>query len=111
LADRLRVIYREGEPSLAQVLLSSGSFSAIVSKLDTLEQIAREDRRVVQNVRDFKARTIAARKALLVDRAQARIEVSRRAQERTRVEALLGQRRAVLANAQADLRQALAAEE
>jgi cell wall-associated NlpC family hydrolase len=111
LADRLRVIYREGEPTLAQVLLSSGSFSAIVSKLDTLDQITREDRRVVQNVRDFKARTIAARKALLVDRAQARIEVSRRAEERSRVEALLGQRRAVLANAQADLRQAIVAEE
>jgi peptidoglycan DL-endopeptidase CwlO len=111
LAQRLRTIYREGEPTLAQVILSSESVSAVVSKLDTLDQIAREDRRVVMNVRDFKARTIVARKALLVDRKQARTEVARRAHERDRVTALLRQRRAVLDNAQAGLRRALEAEE
>jgi cell wall-associated NlpC family hydrolase len=111
LAQRLRTIYREGEPSLAQVILSSDSVSAVVSKLDTLDQIAREDRRVVKNVRDFKARTIVARKALLVDRKAARREVARRAHERDRVTALLRQRRAVLDNARADLRRALEAEQ
>jgi peptidoglycan DL-endopeptidase CwlO len=110
LADRLRVIYREGEPTLAEVILSSSSFSSVVSRLDTLDQIAREDRRVVQNVRDFRLRTIAARKALLVDRARARVEVAHRRQERDHVVVLLRQRRAVLESAQADLRQALAAE-
>jgi cell wall-associated NlpC family hydrolase len=111
LADRLRAIYREGEPTLAQVILSSSSFSAIADKLDTMSQIAREDNRVVENVREFKARTITARKQLLVDRAQARVEVASRAREKDRVMALLRQRRAVLDNAQADLRRALAAEE
>ncbi|MDX6647294.1 MAG: peptidoglycan DL-endopeptidase CwlO [Miltoncostaeaceae bacterium] len=111
LSKRLRIIYREGEPTLAEVLLSSSSFSAVVSKLDTLSQIAREDGRVVQNVRDFRGRTIAARKALIVDRAHARVEVSNRAQERDRVAALLRQRRAVLDSAQADLRRALEAEQ
>jgi len=111
LASRLRAIYREGEPTLAQVILSSSSFSAIADKLDTMSQIAREDNRVVADVREFKTQTIAARKQLLVDRAQARVEVANRSREKERVEALMRQRRAVFENAQADLQHAIEAEQ
>ena len=76
LADRVRHIYKQGEPSTAEVLLSSGSIVSAVDRIDLLERIGRQDATIVHRIRDFRTRARKARVRLLEDRERARGELA-----------------------------------
>ncbi len=110
LGDRVDALYRRPEPSLVEVLVSSGSLTAAVDGIDAIERAGSQDAQVVGRMRVFRNRTIRVRLALTNDRAAANVEVTKAAAERQRVEAIMAERRQVLQNARADLRQAIADE-
>lgn len=110
LGDRVQALYRRPEPSLVEVLVSSGSLTAAVNGIDAIERAGDQDAQIVGRMRVFRNRTIRVRLALTKDRAAAKVEVTNAAQERVRVEAILAERQRVLENARADLRQAIADE-
>ena len=110
LADRLRAIYATPLPSLADVILTSGSISAAADEMDVLDQVGQQDAAVVSGLRDHKATLARLRAQLVVDRQSAEDQVAAKARERATVEGLLAQRKAVFDNASADLRAMLKAE-
>jgi peptidoglycan hydrolase CwlO-like protein len=110
LSRRLRDLYRQERPSLAEVVLTSGSVALIVERLGALERIGEQDRHVVANIRDFEARMRRARRGLILDRHLARAQVAQAHRARERVEALLVRRRQVLRGAKGELRRLLAEE-
>ena len=107
LANRLRAIYATPQPSLADVILSSGSISAAADEMDVLDQVGEEDAAVVSGLRDHKATLARLRVQLEADRRTAADQVAAKARERAKVEGLLAQRKAVFENASADLRRML----
>ena len=66
---------------------------------------------MVTKVRRFRDRTITVRVELAKDRESAKVQVRKAAAEKQRVEGILAERRQLLENARADLRQAIADEQ
>ena len=110
LAARMRSIYATPEPSLAEVLITTGSFTAVVDQIDLLDRVGRQDAEVVGGLRRHKATLAKLRRQLLADRRTATEQVAVKAREKARVEDLLAQRKAVFASANAALRRLLKAE-
>lgn len=110
LAQRLRGIYATPEPSLAQVLVTSGSLTAAIEQVDLLEQVGDSDARLVGSLRASRERLAALRGGLISDREKSRREVGEARRQTQAVEALLAQRRVVLDSAQGELGRLLAAE-
>jgi len=50
LSDRLVAIYESGNPSTVDVLMSSASFSDVISRLDYVRELASQDRRIAASV-------------------------------------------------------------
>ncbi len=111
LARRLRDIYRQSEPSLAQVILTSGSIVAAVDTLDLLKRLGQQDQSVVSNIRTFRVRLKSARAELIVNRREAAQQVEATRRERARVQGLLAERQGVLQNAKGELRHLIAQEQ
>lgn len=111
LADRLRNLYATPEPSLIDVLVTSGSITAAADQLELLDRVGEQDAEVVGGLRDHKETLEKLRKQLLEDRDTAAAAVASREREKARVEDLLAQRQAVLDNASAELKGLLKAEE
>jgi cell wall-associated NlpC family hydrolase len=111
LADRVRHIYKQGEPSTAEVLLSSASIVSAVDRIELLDRIERQDATIVHRIRDFRARARTTRARLLEDRERARDELAAAERAKVRVEALLRRRRAVLGQARGELARMIAAEQ
>ncbi len=110
LGDRLEALYRRPDPSLVEVVMSSGSLTQAVSDMEALERAGGEDARVVGKVRRLRDRSIAVRVELAKDREEAKVEVQKTEAEKARVEAILAERTRLLRNARADLREAIASE-
>lgn len=110
LRERLRWIYASPQPSLGEVLLTSGSITAVSDELDLLDAVGEQDAAVVSGLRDHKATLARARRQLVDDRATATEQVAAKAREREKVEALLDQRKAVYDNSSQELRNLLKAE-
>ncbi len=110
LGDRIDALYRRPDPSLVEVLVSSGSLTDAVSEMETIERAGTEDARVVGKVRRFSDRTRKARVELGEDRTAAQVQMRKAAVEKRRAEALMVQRQRLLNNARADLREAIADE-
>ncbi len=110
LARRLRAIYATPPPSLADVILTTGSISAAADELDVLDEVGRQDAAVVAGLHDHKAMLARLRAQLVADRRAAEDQVAAKAREKAKVEGLLAQRKAVFDNASADLRRMLKAE-
>lgn len=111
LAARLRNLYATPEPSLAEVLITSGSIAAASDQMDLLDRVGRQDAEVVGGLREHKAVLARLRAELVEDRATAEQAVAAREREQARVQSLLAQREAVLENASGELRQLIRAEE
>jgi cell wall-associated NlpC family hydrolase len=111
LAERLRDLYATPEPTLAEVLITSGSIAAAADQLDLLDRVGQQDATVVSGLRDNKKRLENLRAELLVDREKAAEAVERAEREKAKVEELLRQRQAVLSNVKGELAQMLRAEE
>ena len=110
LAQRLRGIYATPEPSLAQVLVTSGSLTAVIEQVDLLERVGDSDARLVGSLRASRERLAVLRRGLISDREKSRREVGEARRQTQAVEALLAQRRIVLDSAQGELGRLLAAE-
>lgn len=110
LAQRLRNLYATPEPSLAEVLITSGSISAAADEMSLLDRVGRQDADVVGGLREHKARLVELRKQLEEDKQTATQAVAQREAQKEKVENLLAQRQEVLDNASAELKQMIAAE-
>jgi len=110
LSERMDALYRHPDPSLVEVLVSSGSLTDAVGQVDAIQRAGTEDAHVVGNMRTFRDRTVRIGVQLAKDREAAKVEVTNAAAEKSHVEAIMAQRRNVLNNARADLRQAIADE-
>lgn len=111
LSGRVRAIYKQGDVSTAQILLSSGSIVSAVDRVELLNRIERQDANLVGDIRGFRDRARKARRQLVIDRAAAKHELASRARAKERVEGLLRQRQAVLSNAKGELGRMIAAEQ
>ena len=111
LAERLRGLYATPQPSLAEVLITSGSIAAASDQMDLLDRVGSQDAEVVGGLREHKAALVELRTRLVEDRATAADAVAAREREKARVEGLLAQRQAVLDSASSELRGLIRAEE
>jgi peptidoglycan DL-endopeptidase CwlO len=111
LAERLRDLYKTPEPSLAEVLITSGSISAAADKIDLLDRVGQQDASVVQGLRDSRTRLGELRQQLLEDERTAENAVAAKQAQKEKVEGLLHQRQAVLDGVKGELAQLLKAEE
>ncbi len=111
LADRLRGLYATPEPSLAEVLIASGSITAAADQLELLDRVGEQDAQVVGGLRDHKAKLAELRAQLVKDKATATAAVETKAREQEKVETLLAERQSVLDDASTELKGLLRAEE
>lgn len=107
LADRVEALYRHPDPTLVEILVSSGSLTDAVSTVDGLERAGMQDARVVTNTKRLRDKTVRVRQELTRNREAAKVEVANAAAERQRVQAILAERQQLLASARSDLRQAI----
>ena len=110
LAQRLRNLYATPEPSLAEVLVTSGSIAAAADEMSLLDEIGKQDANVVSGLREHKARLVELRKQLEADRKTAENAVATREAQKEKVEDLLAQRQQVLDNTSSELKDMIAAE-
>ena len=110
LADRLVNLYVTPDPSLVNVLVSSGSVTGAVDAVELLDAVGQQDASIVQTLNETRDRLQRLRAELLSDRESAQDEVAAAERQRQRVEALLAQRQAVLDSAEGELGRLLAAE-
>lgn len=110
LAQRLRGIYATPQPSLGEILLTSGSLTAATDEMDLLDRVGDQDAEVVDGLREHKATLARLRVQLVADRQTAADQVAAKAREKAKVEGLLAQRQAVLDSASSELRGLLKAE-
>ena len=111
LAERLRNLYVTPEPSLAEVLITSGSISAAADKLELLDRVGQQDALVVEGLRDNRARLGELREQLLDDEETAENAVDAKQQQKEKVEGLLRQRQQVLDGVKGELAELLRAEQ
>ena len=111
LAGRLRGLYATPEPGLIEVLVASGSLTAVADQMDMLDRVGQRDAGVVGRLRKHKARLAELRAQLIADRDKAAAAVAEREQQKQRVEGLLDRRKAVLDGASNELKSLLKAEE
>jgi cell wall-associated NlpC family hydrolase len=110
LANRLDAIYRQPEPSIVDVIVSSESLTAAVDQVELLDRAGRADGKVVDNIRASRRRLEQARRELEQDRAKVEDEVAEAERERRQVEALLAERQRVLDSAEGELGRLIAEE-
>jgi cell wall-associated NlpC family hydrolase len=111
LAKRLVAIYKQGEPTLADVLLSSDGISVAADRINTMKRISRLDARVVTQVHDLRGRQVEQRLALVSEQRKARKHLRAIAIYRQRVNGLLVERANVLRSVRGELAQMIAAEQ
>ncbi len=111
LAERLRGLYATPEPSLAEVLITSGSITAAADSIELLDRVGEQDAEVVGGLRDHRATLAKLRAELIEDKATAEDAVAAKERQKEKVESLLAQRRAVLDSASGELRGLLRAEQ
>jgi peptidoglycan DL-endopeptidase CwlO len=111
LAARLVALYRQPPPSLAEVILASGSISAISGRIDVMRRLEQQDNAVVSELAALKHRMAVVRVALIADRGRATAALRQATIQRRKIEAVLVERRNLLANSQAELRVLIVQEE
>ena len=111
LGERLRDIYATPEPTLAEVVISSGSISAAADQIELLDQVGQQDASVVNTLRETKLRLQNLRAELLIDEKRAEQVVAQAKAQKDKIESLLAQRAAVLENVKGELAQMIAAEQ
>ncbi|MGE0027346.1 MAG: transglycosylase family protein [Thermoleophilia bacterium] len=99
LGERLRAIYASDPPTLAEILLTSGSLTEAVDAQRALESVGRSDAAVIDGLRTAEAR-LGALKAELVDsRDEADAAVATSQARMRELETLIADRRQALAAA------------
>lgn len=72
LANRVRLLYEQGEADPMAVLVGAQSIDEAISGLDNIDRVARQDRLVIEQAKSARERLIAATKRLAAQEAQAR---------------------------------------
>jgi 3D (Asp-Asp-Asp) domain-containing protein len=72
LAERVRILYEQGDTDAMAVLVGAQSIDEVISGLENLHRIARQDRVVIEQAESARARLIVATKTLAAQEAQAR---------------------------------------
>ena len=111
LAERLRGLYATPSPTLAEVLITSGSITAAADQMALLDRVGQQDAEVVSGLREHEATLVRLRAQLVEDRQTAQEQVAAKAREKAKVESLLNQRQAVLDSASSELKGMLKAEQ
>lgn len=107
LGERLRAEYMRPQPTPLQLLLSTGSASAVVNGTEAMDRAAIRDSDVIRTVKALRAERVKRAQELKKDQAQAKIEVADKAHKRDVVLALLSRRQSVLAGAKGALKKEL----
>jgi peptidoglycan DL-endopeptidase CwlO len=111
LSTRLRELYATPQPNAVQVLLATGNITSVVDTESLVQHIGSEDGAVVKGVRSTLNNLKTERVHLVAAQQTATQQVTAAQQQKTKVLALLGQQKSVLANAQANLRAQIAAQQ
>lgn len=94
LSARIVQLYKQGEPNVVQVVLSSRGFADMVERTTYMERIAKQDRRIIVKVTGLKRTTAGeARKLARLEREATRLV----AQVRTRRDAVAAAKRPLAA--------------
>ena len=72
LANRVRLLYEQGEADPMAVLVGAQSIDEAISGLENINRVARQDRLVIEQAESARERLIAATKRLAAQEAQAR---------------------------------------
>jgi cell wall-associated NlpC family hydrolase len=110
LERRLVQLYTTQDPSLAEILVTSGSITEMADRVDLVKRLGAHDASVVSTLRANRARLAELRAQLVDDRAEAAEQLKRRTAEKARIEGLLAERQAILSSANAKLERLLAQE-
>lgn len=111
LGERLRAIYAAPDPSVIEIMLSSGSVAAASDQIELLDRLRQQDDQVVGGIKQHKARLAELKLQLQQDRRTAERAVETRRAQKARVQSLLSQRQSLLDGASRELRGMLKAEE
>ncbi len=111
LSDRVVALYRADDPSLVEILLTSGSITDALDAREALERIGRNDSRIVAQLRETKGRLTSLEAELEEDEDSVARTVAERADRLGDLDGLISDRRAVLDDAQAELAVLIRAEE
>ncbi|WP_217920839.1 transglycosylase family protein [Miltoncostaea oceani] len=103
LSDRVVVLYRTGDPSLVEIVLSSGDLSDALDAQQALEQIGVNDRRIVEQLEGTRSRLRGLRAELESSRAGVEANVREKAARLADLEGLIADRRAALGEARTAL--------
>lgn len=110
LSDRVVALYRTGEPSLMEIVLSSGDLSDALDARRALEQIGVHDRRIVEQLEGTRERLAGLRAELEASRAGVEASVAETADRLADLRGLIADRRAVLDDARGQLDRLISAE-
>jgi 3D (Asp-Asp-Asp) domain-containing protein len=72
LADRLRILYEQGDADSMAVLVGARSLDEAITGLDHIRRVARQDKLVIEQAKTARARLIVATRRLAAREAQAR---------------------------------------
>lgn len=111
LSDRVVALYRAEEPTLIEVVLTTGDLSEALDAQRALEQISLNDRRIVTRLEETRERLTALRRRLRASRGEVEAQVRERAARLAELEGLIAERRAALDEAQAALDELIRREE
>lgn len=98
LAERLRVLYEQGDTDPMAVLVGARSIDEAISGLENLHRIAGQDRSVIDQAQSARARLIRATRRLAAQEAQARQAEEATAASIAALEAARRERSAMLAS-------------
>jgi 3D (Asp-Asp-Asp) domain-containing protein len=98
LADRLRVLYEQGDTDPMTVLVGAKSIDEAISGLENLHRVAGQDRQVIDEARAARQRLIGATRRLAARESQARQVADATAASIAALEAAQGERAAMLAS-------------
>ena len=102
LADRLRLLYVEGEPDPIEILLGARSLDEALTALDNFGHVARRDKEIVEQVLEARAGVKEALAELERRRAELEALVAEAEAARVAVAGAQAERAAVLADLQAE---------
>jgi 3D (Asp-Asp-Asp) domain-containing protein len=101
LADRLRILYEQGDTDPMSVLVGASSVDDAIDRLENLHRIAGQDRQVIDAAKAARARLTTATQRLATEEAQARETEDATAATVTALEAAQREQAASLATLQA----------
>ena len=111
IASRLRTLYIHGDgDSTIEVLLGAESLDDLLTRLDAIERVAKQDTRTFREVTARRAEIKARRARLKDDRAQQARIVAERASSKRSIESQLGERQRLLASIKDQIAQLEAAD-